>query len=187
LRSRFGVSQSDTLPATTINAELAEPAEQTGVVLGFCGFCVECRASRHTEATLVISHDDLRAGRRANQAIFFGSSHSRSGTAVAPKRCVAQVLPWRPRGERPKRNSNSNSPSSFLTVGAYAGRAIFRPSARAALTPALARAVGQVVEVGFAGIAPKGELFAGQALYLEWRSDDVLDGFLIPEQDLEFL
>ena len=37
------------------------------------------------------------------------------------------------------------------------------------------------------GIAPSGEMFAGQALYLEWRSDDVLDGYLIPEQDLEFL
>jgi hypothetical protein len=78
-------------------------------------------------------------------------------------------------------------PSSLLTVGAYAGRARFRPNARAALPPALERAIGQVVEVGFAGFAPKGEMFAGQPLYLEWRSDDVLDGFLIPEQDLEFL
>jgi len=43
------------------------------------------------------------------------------------------------------------------------------------------------VEFGFAGIAPANHPFAGQALYLEWRSDDSLDGFLIPEQDLEFL
>jgi hypothetical protein len=100
---------------------------------------------------------------------------------------VAQLLPWRPRRNGSNRQANKDSPSSFLTVGAYAGRATFRPSARAALTPTLQRAVGQVVEVGFAGIAPKGELFAGQALYLEWRSDDILDGFLIPEQDLEFL
>jgi hypothetical protein len=100
---------------------------------------------------------------------------------------VAQVLPWRPRSEVPKRQPDISSPSSFLTVGAYAGRARFRPSARAALTPTLQRAVGKIIEVGFAGIALKGEMFAGQSLYLEWRSDDVLDGFLIPEQDLEFL
>jgi hypothetical protein len=100
---------------------------------------------------------------------------------------VAQVLPWRPRRSVSNRQANTNSPSSFLTVGAYAGRATFRPSARASLTPALEKAVGKIVEVGYAGIAPKGELFAGQALYLEWRSDEILDGFLIPEQDLEFL
>ena len=29
--------------------------------------------------------------------------------------------------------------------------------------------------------------FAGQALFLEWRSDEVFGGFFIPEQDLEFL
>jgi hypothetical protein len=61
------------------------------------------------------------------------------------------------------------------------------PNPHAALTPTLERAIGKIIEVGFAGLAPKGEMFAGQALYLEWRSDDILDGFLIPEQDLEFL
>jgi hypothetical protein len=100
---------------------------------------------------------------------------------------VAQVLPWRPRRNVSNRQANTNSPSSFLTVGAYAGRATFRPSARATLTPALEKAVGKTIEVAYAGIAPKGELFEGQALYLEWRSDEILDGFLIPEQDLEFL
>jgi hypothetical protein len=55
------------------------------------------------------------------------------------------------------------------------------------LTPALTRAIGQVMEVGFAGFASKSDVFAGQAMYLEWRSDDILDGYLIPEQDLEFL
>src|SRR5205814_10624619 len=104
-----------------------------------------------------------------------------------PTQGVGHVLPWRPRHGAPKRPSKPNSPSSFLTVGAYAGRATFRPTARAALTPALERAIGQIVEVGYAGIAPSGEMFAGQALYLEWRSDDVLDGYLIPEPDLEFL
>jgi len=33
------------LLATTINAELAEPAEKTGLFCEFCGFCVECRAN----------------------------------------------------------------------------------------------------------------------------------------------
>jgi hypothetical protein len=101
---------------------------------------------------------------------------------------VAQVLRWRPRREVPSRHSKkSPSPSSFLTVGAYAGKARFTPSAHVALTPTLKRAVGKIIDVGFAGIAPKGDMFAGQALYLEWRSDEILDGFLIPEQDLEFL
>jgi hypothetical protein len=31
--------------ATTINAELAEPAEKPVLFCEFCGFCVECRAS----------------------------------------------------------------------------------------------------------------------------------------------
>lgn len=78
-------------------------------------------------------------------------------------------------------------PNSFSAVGAYAGRARFQPSDGAVITPTLQRAIGQVIEVGFAGIAATGELFAGQPLYLEWRSDRVLDGFLIPEQDLEFV
>ena len=65
---------------------------------------------------------------------------------------MAQVLPWRPRRSVSNRQANTNSPSSFLTVGAYAGRATFRPSARAALTPALEKAVGKIVEVGYAGV-----------------------------------
>jgi len=137
--------------------------------------------------TLVNSGEDLSPIHVMTPAIFFESGRVYRGTAVAEAEYVGQLLPWRPRHEVPKRPSNPNSPSSFLTVGAYAGRARFRPTARAALTPALERAIGQIVEVGYAGIAPSGEMFAGQALYLEWRSDDVLDGYLIPEQDLEFL
>ena len=95
------------------------------------------------------------------------------------------VLPWRRCQLAVPRSHLTRS--SFLAVGAYAGRARFRPSDRAIVTPILQRAIGQVIEVGFAGLAAHGELFAGQALYLEWRSDRVLDGFLIPEQDLEFL
>ena len=92
------------------------------------------------------------------------------------------ILEW-----RPSRSSPRPIPRFLHAVGAYAGRARFRPSERLVLTPELQRAVGQVVEVGFAGIAKDGEPFAGQALYLEWRRDDILAGFLIPEQDLEFL
>lgn len=51
----------------------------------------------------------------------------------------------------------------------------------------LRHAVGRVVKVAYAGVAQPGEAFTGQALYLEWCSDEVFDGFLIPEQDLEFL
>ena len=96
------------------------------------------------------------------------------------------VLPW-PRRQPTVSRSQRTPPSSFSAVGAYAGRARFQPSDRAVVTPTLQRAIGQVIEVGFAGIAAAGELFAGQALYLEWRTDQVLDGFLIPEQDLEFV
>jgi len=136
--------------------------------------------------TVVVWRDDLSPRPIVRRAILFESWLVHRGTAVARFTAVGQILPWRPRRE-PKRPSNPNSPSSFLTVGAYAGRARFRPRALAALTPTLERAIGQIVEVGYAGIAPPDEMFAGQALYLEWRSDDVLDGYLIPEQDLEFL
>jgi hypothetical protein len=44
-----------------------------------------------------------------------------------------------------------------------------------------------LVEVGCAGVAPANDRFAGQRLYLEWRRDELFDGYLIPEQDLEFL
>src|SRR5437867_9121038 len=36
---------------TTINAELAEPAEKTGLFCEFCGFCVECRNAKDFDDT----------------------------------------------------------------------------------------------------------------------------------------
>ena len=51
----------------------------------------------------------------------------------------------------------------------------------------LGRAAGRVIEFGFAGFGASDSPFAGQAMYLEWLTDAILDGFLIPEQDLEFL
>jgi hypothetical protein len=44
-----------------------------------------------------------------------------------------------------------------------------------------------VVEVGFAGVAAADHPFAGQGLYLEWCRNDVLGGFVIAGEDLEFL
>ena len=71
--------------------------------------------------------------------------------------------------------------------GLYAGRVRFLPVHASELPAILRAAVGRVVEVGFAGFAPANDAFAGQNLYLEWCTDEVLGGFLIPEQDLEFL
>jgi hypothetical protein len=89
------------------------------------------------------------------------------------------VLQWR----QPK----SQIVAMMRVAGAYAGRARFRPRDGRILPEVLARAAGRVVEFGFAGIAGPDSPFAGQAMYLEWRTDATLDGFLIPEQDLEFL
>ena len=98
------------------------------------------------------------------------------------------VLQWRRRPvTTPQAPKAAVAPISWLTPGEYAGRARFRPSDAAILTPALQRAIGQVVEVRFAGIAAHGEPFAGQGLYVEWRHDKLLGGCLIPRQDLEFL
>jgi hypothetical protein len=71
--------------------------------------------------------------------------------------------------------------------GAYAGRARFRPISLAGLPPSLRNAIGQIAEFGVAGLASTGDPFAGQRLYLEWCRDEFFGGFLIPEQDLEFL
>jgi hypothetical protein len=77
--------------------------------------------------------------------------------------------------------------SHSLLLGAYAGRARFCPRHPDRLPAFLATAVGRIIEVGHAGIAPPGDRFAGQTLFLEWRRDDVLKGCLIPEEDLQFV
>jgi len=94
------------------------------------------------------------------------------------------ILAWRPRHQPSPRVPVSAAPRP---VGAYAGRARFRPINAEWLPAELCHAVGRVIEVGFAGIAPREGPFAGQELYLEWRNDDVLGGFVIPAQDLEFV
>ena len=98
------------------------------------------------------------------------------------------VLQWRRRPlTTPPAPKAAVAPISWLAPGEYAGRARFRPGEGAILTPALQRAIGLVVEVKFAGIAAHDEPFAGQALYVEWRHDRLLDGCVIPTQDLEFI
>jgi hypothetical protein len=92
------------------------------------------------------------------------------------------VLPWRRTG-----TGIPGSSAERRAPGAYAGRARFRPREVQKLPAVLRAAVGAVVEFGFAGEAGAGQRFAGQTLYLEWCKDAVLHGFLIPEQDLEFL
>ena len=77
--------------------------------------------------------------------------------------------------------------ATMRVAGAYAGRARFRPHDYRILPEVLSRAAGRVLEFGFAGIAGPESPFAGQAMYLEWLTDTTLDGFLVPEQDLEFL
>jgi hypothetical protein len=95
------------------------------------------------------------------------------------------VLAWRPRNRPAPTRESLNFP--LLAPGAYAGRARFRPKHVDRLPEPLRAAVGRVVEVAFAGMESATGPFAGQALFLEWRSDEVFGGFFIPEQDLEFL
>jgi hypothetical protein len=95
------------------------------------------------------------------------------------------VLAWRPRTPPASKRESSSFP--LLAPGAYAGRARFRPKHVDRLPEQLRAAVGRVVEVAFAGLESPSGPFAGQALFLEWRSDEVFGGFFIPEQDLEFL
>jgi hypothetical protein len=96
-----------------------------------------------------------------------------------------KVLAWRPRTSPTSKSDRLTFP--LLAPGAYAGRARFRPKHLERLPDPLRAAVGRVVEVAFAGLESPTGPFAGQALYLEWRSDEVFGGFFIPEQDLEFL
>jgi hypothetical protein len=96
-----------------------------------------------------------------------------------------KVLAWRPRTQPPPSRDHLSFP--LLAPGAYAGRARFRPKHVDRLPDPLRAAVGRVVEVAFAGMESTAGPFAGQALFLEWRSDEVFGGFFIPEQDLEFL
>jgi hypothetical protein len=95
------------------------------------------------------------------------------------------ILAWRPRAS--SQPSQPSRKKRDLLPGEYAGRARFRPVYPEVVPPTLRPAIGRVVEVGYAGVAAPDAVFAGQDLYLEWRRDDVFDGFEIPARDLEFL
>ena len=60
------------------------------------------------------------------------------------------------------------------------------PSDLDGLDASLRPLIGQVVEVQFAGIAPRGP-FMGQNLYRECPGQDFAEGRIIPGQHLEFL
>jgi hypothetical protein len=96
------------------------------------------------------------------------------------------VLAWRSRPRSADVRVDS-APQKLCVPGAYAGRARFRPMSMAGLPPPLHKVIGQVADFGVAGLASAGDPFAGQRLFLEWCRDDLFGGFLIPEQDLEFL
>ena len=95
------------------------------------------------------------------------------------------IVAWRPRPPKPPPRPLPLASRGGLP-GAYVGRVRFRPIHPERLPPELRGAIGRVVEVGFAGVAQSEDPFAGQRLFLEWCRDQVFDGFLIPEQDLEF-
>src|SRR5207247_8007258 len=56
---RLPRKDGDTL-ATTINAELAEPAEKPVLFCEFCGFCVDCRAAWRRQS---VGHEEGSCGR----------------------------------------------------------------------------------------------------------------------------
>jgi hypothetical protein len=94
-----------------------------------------------------------------------------------------RILRW-----RTKRSDWETVPQILSrTVGEYAGRARYHPHGGAWLTPNLSRAVGKILELQFAGVAPPDQPYAGQALYRERGRQHLLDGRLIPEQDLHFV
>jgi hypothetical protein len=107
--------------------------------------------------------------------------------------CICQVtsvrlLTFHPRANtaHPRANSAPASGVPRRVPGAYVGHVRYRPRHPSRIPDLLYPAIGQVVEVACAGVAPSDDKFAGQALYMEWRRDDVFGGYLIPEQDLEF-
>lgn len=95
-----------------------------------------------------------------------------------------RVLQWRPR--RTQTLTERPVDVRFPAIGEFAGRARYMPGEPEALPQPLRSAVGHVMEVEFAGIAPPGT-FTGQSLYRECSGQDLLNGVLIPEQDLDFI
>ena len=74
----------------------------------------------------------------------------------------------------------------FTAPGEYAGRAVFRPHHTRDLKDGLFHAIGQIVELEFAGVARSDEQFAGQNLYQECSGELLMHSW-VPEEDLQFL
>ena len=95
-----------------------------------------------------------------------------------------RVLQWRPR--RPPVPTERTVEVRFPAIGEFAGRARYIPGHPELLPEPLRAAVGHVMEVEFAGIAPPGS-FSGQSLYRECSGQNLFNDILIPEQDLDFI
>jgi len=93
-----------------------------------------------------------------------------------------RVLQWRPRQSR----TGIRPPIRFPAIGEYVGRARYLPDEIQTLDPVLRSIAGHILELRFAGLAPPGPL-GGQCLYQEYAGDELLDGRVIPERDLEFV
>jgi hypothetical protein len=95
-----------------------------------------------------------------------------------------RLLQWRPR--RTAAPVDRTVDVRFPAIGEFAGRARYMPGDPDMLPHDLRAAVGQVMEVEFAGIAPHGSL-GGQSLYRECSGHNLFNGILIPERDLDFI
>ena len=95
-----------------------------------------------------------------------------------------RILQWRPRESRTSRAAGPQI--RFPSIGDFAGRARYLPGDTGGLTPTMRSAVGQVIELEFAGMAPSGPL-SGQSLYRETSESSLLGSAVVPEQDLDFL
>jgi hypothetical protein len=76
------------VPATTINAELAEPAEKTVLFCEFCGFCVECRHVR-----LPGSESTASSHMGVAEEAFAGMNVGGATQVFVPMMMQAHVLP----------------------------------------------------------------------------------------------
>jgi hypothetical protein len=92
---------------------------------------------------------------------------------------------WRRPRRSPPRSAR-HPRRHFARLGEDAGRARYQPCDRRDLKLELYPAIGQIVNIMFAGVAGPDEQFAGQNVYCE-RDSRWLHSSFVPEQDLEFL
>ena len=75
----------------------------------------------------------------------------------------------------------------FAHLGLHAGLGVYHPRNRKDLKLELYEAIGQTIDLNFAGVARADERFAGQNLYQERASGHLLQSSWVPEQDVQFL